>query len=191
MILDENFMILDEDEDIDLLDEDILLEGEVVLNEIGFVKNIKSGSDIDKEASSEKIAKAKAKYKQLLASGYRAYKSSDNGKLKEALNSSEFKKSIATYLFSGVPGIVSTKINLNSFGYSLFNYEGMTLLSCYRKNNADANLRLTKGSNKLRPVGGSNYVYMVLVKEDTDKVVLKRISVVGLRNTADSRLEEN
>ena len=188
MIYDENYMILDEDEDLDLL-----LEDEEILNEIGFVKNIKSAKDIDSKKTLIKLVNVKKKYNKLIASGkYRAYKSSDRPALEKAINSSEFKKSIAGLISpTNVARVIRNKIKLNSFGYSVFKYDGLTLLSCYRKNEQDANIRLTRKTNRLKPVRGSNYVYMIMVKTETGKVVLKRISVYGVRNKASNRLESN
>ena len=179
MIYNENYMILDEDEEI--------------LNEIGFVKNIKSAKDIDSKKSLLKLAKVKTKYNKLKASGkYRDYKSSDRPALEKAVNSSEFKKTIASLISpTNVAHAINMKIKLNSFGYSVFKYDGLTLLSCYRKNENDANMRLTRKTNKMRPLRGSNYVYMIMVKTETGKVVLKRVSIYGVRNKASNRLESN
>lgn len=148
MILDENYAILDEDEDIELLDEDyddeddILLEGDIldeedeilcegeisILDEemILLESPITSSSSVDTSASQKSIAKAKSAIDVKIASGkYRAYKSSDKAVLEKAIKNKNLLKiagaSIAGAGIGAITGVgagLGTKHAVNAVGNS-------------------------------------------------------------------------
>ena len=124
MIYDENYMILDEDDDFDydsLLDEDyeddydenlllegevildedeeVLLEGEVILDEdeeVLLESPITSASTVDTGASQKAIKKAKeAVAKKINSGSYRAYKSSDSALVEKAIKNKNLLKMAA------------------------------------------------------------------------------------------------
>ena len=168
MILEENFAILDEDEDFDLLEEEdeILMEGEILDEELMQYSVIKGPKDIDKGASRKAVQKMQDKINSMKASGnYRDFKSSDKNLLARALKSKEF----FTTIWGAGGGI--TKL-LSQIRYSVFKYEGLTLCSVYFPANT---------TQKTGFSGSRQKVFAVVVKDNGDevknKVVMKVITL--------------
>ena len=99
MILEENFAILDEDEDFELLEEEdeILMEGEILDEEIVLNEAlITSASNVDTSASAKALSKAKAKIDKAIATGkYRDFKSSDKPLVDKAVKDKGLLKTAA------------------------------------------------------------------------------------------------
>ena len=181
MIYNENFALMDEDEDFDLFDEDFDLDDEVLmegsmelLHEAMTYKVITKPADIDKDGSRKAVQKMKDKVGSMLASGkYREFKGSDKALLAKALKSKEFWSSL------GVDSALISQIR-----WSVFKYEGLTLCSLYAPaNKAQAGGRaLTK-----------QMVYVVLVKDkgvsSDSKVVFKKLKLKAMPTTTSDRID--
>ena len=180
MILDENFAILEEDEDFDLLEEEdeILMEGEILDEELMQYSVIKGPKDIDKDASRKAIQKMQDKVNSMKNSGnYRDFKSSDKNLLARALKSKEFM----TTIFGAGGGISKM---LSQIRYSVFKFEGMTLCSVYFPANV---------VQKTGWVGKKQSVFVVLVKDNGDevknKVVLKTLSLKPTKQNVRDKID--
>lgn len=109
MILEENFEILDEDEDYEGYDnyDDVLSEGSIFDEdyEILVESPITSASSVDTNASAKSISKVKALIDKKIASGkYRAYKSSDKALVDKAIKNKNLLKTAAMTIAGSLIG---------------------------------------------------------------------------------------
>lgn len=171
MILKEDFIILDEEDSIDLLDE---ANDESGVAGWGIVK---SGSDIDtKTAAGQKaVTKAKEKYdKILMKPNMREYKSSDKPILAKSLKNKEFIKA----LFGS---------NVSRYQYKVINYNGMNLMSAW----FDVSDLTGDGGKTVGRTSGyasNNRVYLIAVNEKKNKIVLKSTAIRGKVNEVANRI---
>ena len=174
MILDENFAILDEDEDFELLEEEdeILMEGEILDEGVRDkltqrYKEITSASDIDKsnKTNIKNIQKIKSKIEKMKNKGYRDFDpSKDKTALSNKLKNKEFLSSLISEVLTGVSGGRNIR-------YKVFKFEGMTLLSLV--------LPKSKESRDTGDYFNNNVCYTLLVKENNNKLIFKRIYLYG------------
>ena len=109
MILEENFEILDEDEDYEDYDnyDDVLSKGSIFDEdyEILVESPITSASSVDTNASAKSISKVKAVIDKKIASGkYRAYKSSDKALVDKAIKNKNLLKTAAMTIAGSLIG---------------------------------------------------------------------------------------
>lgn len=109
MILEENFEILDEDEDYEDYNEydDVLSEGSIFDEdyEILVESPITSASSVDTNASAKSISKVKAVIDKKIASGkYRAYKASDKPLVEKAIKNKNLLKMAAMTIAGSLIG---------------------------------------------------------------------------------------
>ena len=156
IILDENYVVLDED----ILDESYKL--------------IKSTSDID--ASKSNVTSDLEKYKELLNSGnYRVFKSSDKPLLELTLKSKEFLKIYATSFLASI-GIAAgagymigkhTEKKINKMSSDASNQPFVNNLAILN----NANRQIAKGRNMAKVVGTASGISgSLLAKYKTGKI---------------------
>ena len=183
MFLNENYVILDDDDEVEMLEEDILMEGEVLFDEdiktkaTRRFKVIEGPNDIDYEESKENINKMVSKFESLKNKNsstakhqYRDYKSTDKTLLAEKLRNKEFIKN----LFGSLVGVTYSAVK-----YKVFNYKGLTLVA------------FSVPRTTVKEVGTgmrvANPCYAILIRDEAT-IVLKKIKIYGKKIDVEDRI---